>query len=73
MLLLVFNTSLAATDVTESSVAGAKYVAAFKTHMFYAGMSTTPQELVFSEPFDEDAFVVVKVQVALKLTTHCRT
>ena len=52
----VFNTSLAATDVTESSVEGAKFVTAFKSHMFYAGMSSTPQELVFSQPFDEDAF-----------------
>ena len=24
--------------------------------MFYAGKSTTPQTLVFSEPFDEDGF-----------------
>ena len=24
--------------------------------MFYAGKSTTPQTLVFSEPFDEDDF-----------------
>ena len=24
--------------------------------MFYAGKSTTKQEVVFSEPFDEDAF-----------------
>jgi len=31
-------------------------VTAFKSHMFYAGMSSTPQELVFSQPFDEDAF-----------------
>jgi hypothetical protein len=52
----VFNTSFTATDVTESSVEGAKYVTAFKSHMFYAGMSSTPQELVFSQPFDEDAF-----------------
>ena len=52
----VFNPSLAATDVTESSVEGAKFVTAFKSHMFYAGMSSTPQELVFSQPFDEDAF-----------------
>jgi len=52
----VFNTSLAATDVTESSVEGAKFVTAFKSHMFYAGMSSTPQTLVFSQPFDEDAF-----------------
>ena len=52
----VFNTSLSATDVTASSVEGAKHVAAFKSHMFYSGMSSTPQELVFSQPFDEDAF-----------------
>jgi len=52
----VFNTSLSATDVTASSVEGASIVASFKEHMFYAGMSSTPQEIVFSQPFDEDAF-----------------
>tara|TARA_R110002020_G_scaffold94829_13_gene227878 strand:+ start:597 stop:2345 length:1749 start_codon:yes stop_codon:yes gene_type:complete len=52
----VFNTSFTATDVTESSVEGAKFVASFREHMFYAGMSSTPQEIVFSQPFDEDAF-----------------
>ena len=52
----VFNTSFTATDVTESTVEGSKYLAAFKGHMFYAGKSTTPQTLVFSQPFDEDAF-----------------
>ena len=52
----VFNTSLAATDVSASSVAGAKHVAAFKNHMFYSGVSSTPQEVVFSVPFDEDNF-----------------
>ena len=52
----VFNTSLSATDVTESTVEGAKFVTSFKSHMFYAGMSSTPQTLVFSQPFDEDAF-----------------
>ena len=52
----VFNTSFSATDVTESTVEGAKFVSAFKSHMFYAGMSSTPQTLVFSQPFDEDAF-----------------
>ena len=31
-------------------------MAAFKNHMFYAGKSTTKQEIVFSQPFDEDAF-----------------
>jgi hypothetical protein len=53
----VFNSSLAATDVSDSSVAGSKFVASFKNHMFYAGKSTTKQEVIFSEPFDEDAFV----------------
>jgi hypothetical protein len=52
----VFNTSLVATDVSTSSVAGAKHVAVFKNHMFYSGMASTPQEVVFSEPFDEDGF-----------------
>jgi len=52
----VFNTSFSATDITTSSVEGAKHVVAFKNHMFYSGMSTTPQEVVFSEPFDEDGF-----------------
>jgi len=52
----VFSTSMAATDVTASAVEGASIVAAYREHMFYAGMSTTPQELVFSVPFDEDNF-----------------
>lgn len=52
----VFNSSFSATDVSESSVAGSKFVTAFKNHMFYAGNSTSPQEVVFSQPFDEDAF-----------------
>ena len=32
-----FYTSLSATDVSESSVVGSKFVAAFRNHMFYAG------------------------------------
>jgi hypothetical protein len=53
---VVFNTSIAATDVSESAVAGASIVVSFREHMFYAGMSSTPQEVVFSVPFDEDNF-----------------
>jgi hypothetical protein len=53
---VVFNSSMSATDVSESAVSGSKFVAAFRNHMFYAGKSSTPQTLVFSEPFDEDAF-----------------
>ena len=58
-----FNTSLSATDITSAgngevstAVTGSKFVAVFKDHMFYAGMSSTPQEIVFSVPFDEDNF-----------------
>jgi len=52
----VFNSSLAATDVSDSSVAGSKFVVSHRNHMFYAGKSTTKQEVVFSEPFNEDGF-----------------
>ena len=50
----VFNTSFSASDVSNSAVAGAKFVASFRDHMFYAGMSSTPQEMVFSRPFLEN-------------------
>ncbi len=53
---VVFNTSLSATDVSDSSVAGATTVVAYRNHMFYAGKSTTPQEVIFSEPLNEDGF-----------------
>ena len=53
---VIFNTSMTAADVSDSSVAGATVVAAYRNHMFYGGKSTTPQEIVFSEPFDEDGF-----------------
>ena len=53
---VVFNSSMSATDVSESSVSGSKFVSAYRNHMFYAGKSTTPQEVVFSEPLDEDDF-----------------
>jgi len=53
---VVFNLALSATDVSASSVAGAKFVSSYKDHMFYAGKSTTPQEVVFSAPFNEDDF-----------------
>ena len=53
---VIFNTSMSAADVSDSSVTGATVVAAYRNHMFYGGKSTTPQEVVFSEPFDEDGF-----------------
>jgi len=45
-------------DLFPPAVTGAKIVVAYKEHMFYAGMSNTPQEIVFSLPFDEDNFSV---------------
>ncbi len=51
-----FNTAMSATDVSNSDVAGSKFVTAFRSHMFYAGTSAAPQTLFFSQPFDEDAF-----------------
>ena len=45
-------------DLFPPTVAGAKHIVAFKEHMFYAGMSSTPQELVFSVPFEETNFSV---------------
>jgi len=43
-------------DLFPPTVGGAKFVVAFKEHMFYAGMSTNKQEIVFSVPFDETNF-----------------
>jgi len=43
-------------DISHASVSGASLVAVFKNHVFFAGMSGTPQEMVFSSPFDEDDF-----------------
>ena len=48
----------AVSDLYPSAVTGAKYVVAFKNHMFYAGMSSTPQEVVFSAPLEETNFSV---------------
>jgi len=45
-------------DLFPSAVTGAKHVAAFKNHMFYAGMSANKQEVVFSAPFQEGSFSV---------------
>ena len=45
-------------DLKPSAVTGAKHVAAFKNHMFFAGMSANKQEVVFSAPFQEGSFSV---------------
>ena len=53
---VVFDSSFNAVDVAASAVAGSKFVASFKDHMFYAGKSSTPEEIIFSVPADEDDF-----------------
>ena len=45
------------TDVNASGrPADPAFVEVFRSHVFYAGMSASPQELIFSEPFNEDGF-----------------
>ena len=52
----VFNNT-SVTDVSASGrPADAQFVEVFRSHVFYAGMSASPQELIFSVPFDEDDF-----------------
>ena len=51
---VIFNAAMTASDVSASAVAGSTVVVAYRNHMFYAGKSTTPQEIIFSVPFDED-------------------
>ena len=52
----VFNNTTV-TDVSASGrPANPKFVEIFRSHAFYAGMSASPQELIFSVPFDEDNF-----------------
>jgi len=44
-------------DITASGApADPKFVTGYKNHMFFAGMSATPQSLVFSAPFNENDF-----------------
>jgi len=43
-------------DLFPPPVLGSKFVAAFKEHLFFAGMSANKQELVFSVPFEETNF-----------------
>ncbi len=45
-------------DAFPPAVRGAQFVTAFKDHMFYAGMSATPQEVVFSMIGEEANFSV---------------
>lgn len=60
------------TDVSASSVSGASLVAVFKNHMFYAGMSSTPQEMVFSSPYDEDDFSAANGAGSIRVDSDIR-
>ena len=48
------------TSVTDLNASGAPanpaFVEVFRSHVFFAGMSASPQELVFTAPFDETDF-----------------
>ncbi len=47
-------------SVTDISATGApadpEFVAVFKNHVFFGGMSSNPQEIIFTAPFDETNF-----------------
>ena len=53
---VVFNLALSATDVSATAIVGSRFVVSFKSHMFYAGKSTTPELLNFSVASNEDDF-----------------
>ena len=65
---VIFNTSLTATDVSDSSVSGVQFVVSFKNHMVYAGKSSAPGEIVISKGFDEDNFSTSGSLPAITLT-----
>ena len=44
-------------------------VAVFRDHVFFAGMSTNPQEIVFSAPFDEADFSAANGAGSIKVDT----
>lgn len=44
-----------------------QFVAIFKNHVFFAGMSTNPQEVVFSSPFDETDYSTTNGAGTLKV------
>jgi len=44
-----------------------QFVAIFKNHVFFAGMSTNPQEVVFSSPFDETDYSTANGAGTLKV------
>ena len=60
-------------SVTDISGTGApanpKYVKIFKNHAFYAGMSATPQKVIFSAPYAEGEFSAAKGAGSISVTS----
>jgi len=47
-----------------------KYVEVFRDHVFYAGMTSNPEEVVFSEPFNEDGFLTANGAGSFRVDTE---
>tara|TARA_E500000318_G_scaffold100514_1_gene103267 strand:+ start:7087 stop:8631 length:1545 start_codon:yes stop_codon:yes gene_type:complete len=47
-----------------------KYVEVFKDHVFYAGMTSNPEEVIFSEPFNEDGFLTANGAGSFRVDTE---
>jgi hypothetical protein len=46
-----------------------KYLEVFKDHVFFAGMTSNPEEVVFSEPFNESGFLSANGAGSFKVDT----
>lgn len=64
------------TAVTDLNATGApadpQFVAVFKNHVFFGGMSTNPQEVVFTAPFDETDFSTANGAGSLRFESPVR-
>ena len=49
-----------------------QFVAVFKSHMFFAGMSTNPQEVVFSAPYDETDYTAANGAGSIRVDSSVR-
>ena len=64
------------TTVTDINTSGApanpKFVAVFKNHLFFAGMSVNPQEMVFTAPYTDTDFSVANGSGSIKVDSAIR-
>lgn len=49
-----------------------QFVAIFKNHVFFAGMSTNPQEVVFSAPYDETDYTAANGAGSIRVDSSVR-